>query len=424
MATTREAPPRSGAAPGASASSREQMPAPRLTLQRRPGHIGAVSVAQLVLLELALVAGLVMLRHRTPFLVAGIVLGVLILVLTFGRRRGRWWAEYVVLRRQYRRRRRSAHPPATDRRLTQLHDLAPDLTVQTVEGADDVRVGVGADGAGWFAIVAVVASDGVRGGVGAVPLGVLAKAAKDAEQPGATVQVVTHTMPAPATRGDGPPCDESYGELLAPVGGVAPADQITWVAVRLDARTMAAATLTATTQLGPNVDREATARLATLARRVAKALRRARCTVQILDADGLLDALARSVDLERTEGRSRDGQREDWSTWRSDTLVHACFWLRTWPQPDDAGPLLDQLALTSPAFTSVAVSVRPAGRAAADASTEIRGLIRVAAAPEALAASCAGLTEVARGGGARLFRLDGEQAPAVYASAPTGGGAS
>lgn len=405
------------------ASPRAGRPSSRLTLLRRPGHVGPINVGQLILLELILVATLIVFARGVPVLATGVGLAVVILVVTFGRWRGRWWAERGLLKWRFRRRSRSARVAATDHRLAPLHDLAPNLTVQTVDGPDDVPVGVGADGTGWFAVVCVEPGTGARRASTAIPLDLLSRSVRDVEQPGAAVQMVTHTVPAPTTTDGGPPCDASYSDLLAPLGGAAPADQVTWIAVRLDARAVAEAMLSVGAGTASSESTEVPPALMTVVRRVDKALRRAGCVTQILDADGLLSALVRSVDLDPDENAGQADGREEWRTWRSASLVHACFWLRSWPAPDDASRLLSRLAVTPSAFTSVSTVLDPVASEAGAGTTEVRCLIRVAAPEDVLPESCARLTQIAADAGARLFRLDGEQAPAVYASAPTGGGA-
>jgi type VII secretion protein EccE len=409
--------------PDDGSTPRTGRPPSAFRLRRRPGHLGPVNVVQLILLELMVIATLVALGRSTAVLATGIGLAVVILVVTFGRWQGRWWVECGLLRWRYRQRSRSARLAAADHRLAPLHDLVPNLTVQTVDGPEDVPVGVGADGTGWFAIVAVEPSDGVRPAPASIPLDLLSRAVRDVEQPGAVVQVVTHTVPAPTTTDGGPPCDASYSELLAPLGGAAPADQVTWVAVRLDARAVAEATLGGPATTPPKESTQVPAALMTVVRRVDKALRRSGCPTQILDADGLLDALVRSVDLDPHEKVEWAEGREEWRAWRSASLMHACFWLRGWPAADETSTLLARLAVTPGAFTSIATVLDPVSADAAPDTAEVRCLVRVAASEAALPDSCARLTQTAADAGAVLFRLDGEQAPAVYASAPTGGGA-
>jgi type VII secretion protein EccE len=394
--------------------------------RRQPGHVGSVNVLQLLLLELVLIGVLIALRRHAPIVVAGVLLGVLLLAVTFGRYRGRWWSEYPMLFWQYRRRCASSPTPTGDRRLNLLRDVAPDLNVQSLEAADGTQIGIGTDGAGSFAVLAVGQTEGVRDAARSVPLQVLARVLKDAQQPGAVVQLVTHTIPAlHSTDPDPPLCDASYAELLAPLGGAAPADQITWVAVRLDARTVAESAIAATSIAADEPRTDLPELVAVLVRRASKALRRAGCPAKILDSDGVLDALVRSLGLD-SEMHDPDpvntpGYCERWQAWQSASLAQACFWLRTWPSMDDAGALLGRLSVTPAAFTSVVVVLQSVARGVV-AGTELRCLIRVAAPPETLGARCTELSRAAGGSGGRLFRLDGEQVPAAYASAPTGSG--
>jgi type VII secretion protein EccE len=397
---------------------------PALRLRRRPGHVGAVNVLQLMLLELVLIGVLTTLRRHPPVVVIGVVAGLLAIAVTFGRYRGRWWSEYPLLFWRYRRRRGSTPAPASDRRLALLRELVPDLTVRTAEGADDSQIGIGTDSAGSFAVLAIGQSDGVRAPVVSVPLPVLARTLKDAQQPGAVVQLVTHTVPAPRSTSDPPMCDSSYRELLAPAGGAAPADLITWVTVRLDSRTFAESAIATTSIATERASGDPDEFVAVLVRRVRKALRRAGCAAKVLDADGVLDALTRSLDLDpelHDPAAALASHREQWQAWRSASLAHASYWLRIWPSSDEAAAFLGRLSVIPAAATNVATVLQSVARGVA-ASTELRCLIRVAAAPETLGDSCAELTSAAADCGARLFRLDGEQAPAAYASAPTGAG--
>jgi hypothetical protein len=97
--------------------------------------------------------------------------------------------------------------------------------------------------------------------------------------------------------------------------------------------------------------------------------------------------------------------------------VHRTYWLQDWPTIAQAGALLDQLTMVPAALTSVAVILAPHRDA-----VDIRCLARVATTASKTAAATAAVRERARLGNARLLILDGEHGPAVYATAPTGGG--
>jgi len=408
MVTThaRQAEPLAPPAPPADNSDATLVP------RRRPGHIGAVNVVQIAVAEAVLLVVLSMLRHTLWLLVAGVLGGLLLVVLTFGRHRGRWWTEHIALRWQYRRRTRSGQEPTEDHRLALLHELVPDLTVHNVEGSGGVRIGVGCDAAGWFVVLEVTPTDGMSGAARQpLPLDALAKAIKDVDQPGVVLQVVTHSVPAPSDmEAASQPSSRSYCELVQPVGGSVPADQVSWISVRLDARTLAEAAVGAedAAQAAPVV-------LAALIRPAGKTLKRAGLAYRILDADAVMDALALSLALDAMD---QTRPHELWRRWQSTRLGHVSFWLQRWPAVGAAEGLLSRLAGTQSAFTTVATIVEPR-----EDGIDLRCLVRVAADPMSLDATCAELQMTAKASGARLFRLDGEHAPAAYASAPSGGGA-
>jgi type VII secretion protein EccE len=381
--------------------------------RRRPGHLGPVHVLQLVLVEAAIVAVLATLRSGLLVLAGAAVVSLAVLVPTLSRRQGRWWLERRLMTRQFHRRRRRSRRGARqqDPRLSALQTLAPGLTVADVAASDSSLVGVARDDAGWYAVAALAPSSSMREDPrAALPLDALAQVLSEARQPGAVLQVVTHTIPVP---GGGDAAGHSYRELAQRFGSTTiPVDQVTWVAVRLDARTLAEAG-----PGSPEATAQAPAIVAGLLRRLIKQLRRYGLRAQALERDGLLAALARSCDLIPADPAAPSQPREDWRGWHSGRLVHRSYWLRGWPSLAQAGPLLDWLATAPAALASVALIVAPDGE-----DLDLRCLVRVAAPPERLTAVCEAVEGGARLAHAELFTLDGEQAPAVYASAPTGGG--
>jgi type VII secretion protein EccE len=384
-------------------------------LKRRPGYLGAVHVVQLLLVEAVLFGVLGALTHS--YLTAEITAaaGALLILAATLRRGGRWWFERQTVGREYRRRRGHPDIGEKDARLAALHWLAPGLTVQDVESESGAHTGIGCDAAGWYAAIAIGEADSMHGEGGpGVPLDVLARCLDEAEQPGAVVQVVTHAVPAPSLDMDGRHlAAHSYQELLALAGPV-PADRTTWVAVRLEARSRAEAGVP-----GGYDAEHAPTLVANLIRRVSRSLRESRLPHRILSADELLDALTRACDLDSDLSGTGRPPHEEWTAWHSARAAHASFWLRDWPRVDEAATLFGGLAAIPSASTTVSlVLTRVHGELA------MRCLIRVAAPREGLAGLCEMVNRNARAVNAELFRLDGEQGPAVYASAPTGGGAA
>ena len=388
----------------------EQTGAAALLPRRRPGHIGPVHVLQLVLVEVTIVAILAALNQGIAVLAPAALIGLVLMVATLGRTRGRWWLERRVLRWQFQRRRHAqpAHRPA-DPRLAALQWLAPGLTVTDVAAPDGSQIGVARDDAGWYAVAALPTSAAMRDEARSpLPLDTLVSALSEADHSGgAVVQVLTHTVPAAARDGA---AGQSYRELLQRYGPVAvPVDRVTWIAVRLDARSLA--------EVGAGLAEQAPTTLAALLRHLIKALRRAGIAIRALDREGLLDALDRSCDLVPIDGGAPVAPREDWNMWHSGRLAHRSYWVQGWPSVAQAGALLDWLSTAPAALTSVAMMLAANGD-----DVDLRCLVRVAAAPDQLASVCEAVSQGARLAHAQLFELDGEQGPAVYATAPTGGG--
>lgn len=385
--------------------------AARIARRRQREHLGPVHVTQFLIVEAIAVGVLAVLTHGTLTVVLAVVVGLVLLGLTLGRRRGRWLAQARLLAWQFRRRRRAVATTLTgdDPRLAGLRVLAPGFAVEDVALADGSRVGVARDEAGWFAAVAV--AEGAS-----VSLDAVVATLAEAEQPGAILQLVTHAVPVPSADAHPSLAVASYHELLTTFGHASvPAERATWLAVRLDARMFAADLLDHMVDPGT-----APPLVASLARRVGKALRRAGVMHQILDGDGLVTALARSCDVDPVgPGEQLAQVHEEWTEWHSARLAHRSFWVREWPPVDGVGAVLDQLSAAPAALTSVTLVLVPAGRDDVD----LRGVIRVAASAPDLARVCDAVTATARAAGVDLFPLDGEHGPAVYATAPTGGGA-
>ena len=401
---------------GAAAPDRDGTLLPR----RRPGHLGPIHIMQLLLVEAALVVVVAAVGHGPVALGGAGGAALVLLTVALARRKGRWWLERRMMTYRYRQRQRTrpaGHRP--DPRLTALRGLAPGLAVEDIAAPDGAQVGVARDDAGWYAVAAVSPTAAMRDEPNAgLPLDALLATLSEAGQPGVTLQVVTQTVPADGLAVDpGSPAGQSYRQLLGQFGAAPVAlDRATWVAVRLDARSLAEAGADDVA----DVD-QAPVLIAALIRRVSKALRRVGMPYQVLDTQGLLAALARSCDLEPyPENGQPAAFREDWATWHSRELAHRTFWLREWPPPAAAAALLAVLTTSQAALTSVALMV--AADDEEDGPVDLRCLVRVAAPAGALDQVGRNLVRAAQQAHGELFAMDGEQGPAVYASAPSGGG--
>lgn len=379
--------------------------------RRTPGRLGQVGVARLILaqsLQIGVIAAV--LQPSAWVGAAAATTGALTTAAALGRWRGRWWTELVALRLDLRRRLGRPAGITDDPRLAALRHLVPDLVVEDVAGTD-TRLGMGSDGAGWFAVLEVEPS-AVQA---PVPLAALARLATEAEQAGVVIQVVWHSVPVTTEWA------EPAGPSVEPDPERTGRQRTVWVAVRLDANAVADSAVD-----NPDGDRhlDVPAVLRELTRRVGRVLRRRGLVSRVLDAPGLLDALARSCDLVDPDGAVATAgeavDRETWRGWRSDRLVHRTYWLATWPDPERGTGLLGALGDLPAAAVSVALILepRPEGE-----PTDLRCLVRLATPPARRQAASEHAERLARRYGARLFPLDGEHAPGVYATAPSGGGA-
>lgn len=377
-------------------------PAPPVAM---PDHhrLGEVGVIRLVLAELILLAIVLSVALGPAEALLGGSAGIAIVALLFLRSHGRWWTDELLLRWRLRQRQaRPVHPDA-DPRLTQLRRLAPGLTTVSVPVPGSTPIGVGHDGSGWFA-AAVLTDDAVRDGRRTtVPLDSLLDLVCAPDTAG-SLQVVTYTLPA----ADGEDASSrSYRELLAGSPGPVPAHQATWVAVRL-----APPNVGTLRDDGEEADLVTTA--ATQLRNACRRLTRAGVACQPLLRDELVEALLRTCDLDTITATP---PKERWTAWRTGLTEQACFWVRRWPQANGWQALLSLMSSIPAVPTSVALVCRPTPH-----GTRVRCLLRVTAAPGELEAACRTARSLVHGAGGRLLRLDGEHAPAVYATIPTAAG--
>jgi len=409
--TTTSQPPAPPAGPPAAPRRRRQVPT--TTARRRPVQAG-LRTLQALAVETVVLAVLLAAIQGLLVAAAVAVIGALLLVVILARRNGRWWLEQRIIAWSYRgRRRRRGLDQAPDPRLAALRGLAPGLTAVDVPAADGSRIGVARDDAGWFAVIAVEAAEPMRDDTRtSVPIDRLVAAIADVGQPGSVLQVVRHTvcMPAPGAEG-AKPAAMAYLQFVGDAAAQ-PVHLTTWVAVRLEARALAEAGVSSGDDAAG-----APAVVAALARRLAKALRGAGVRTRTLDADGVIAALAHSCDLEPALPGEPAQHAESWTGWVSPRLAHRTYWVRTWPALTQASALMQTLSTTPGSVTNLALILVPE-----DEKVDLRCLARVAAPAASLPGVCRTLVRRARQAGARLLPLDGEQGPATYASAPTGGG--
>jgi type VII secretion protein EccE len=378
----------------------------------RGGLPGAV---QFIGVELALAAAAIAFLVRRPGvpLAAGLTAGLL-LVMVLGRADGRWWYEAVAAQLRLRRRRALGRQVAS--RMTgaptgtvALATLAPGLAVRSF--TDRGRsIGIGQDADGWFAGVRLGAGGDVSGLAAArFELDKVIRVLDESTMPVSALQLVSYHLPVPV--GEAPePALRSYRELTG--NEYCPAEQITWVMVRLHPPDAVEAAWSRGGGI-EGVDRA----LAAAVGRIENALSAASVPYRVLDAPGLHEAIAVSCGLASVDPTAvGEPPRERWSAWSAVGLNHICFSISRWPR--EPGPdLLRELARVSATAVGVALILRPHGDRVA-----MLGVVRLVTGRTGTRAAVRQLQSATRRLGVRLRRLDGEQARAVYATAPTGAG--
>jgi len=334
---------------------------------------------------------LAILTRRLPLIIAVTVIVVLGLVPLLLRVRGQWYTEVLAARGRLRRRRQRGQA------------LAPGYEVTGYES-----VGIGADDHGWFAAVEVVPP---RAATVAVPLDRLAALLVDGSVPVSAVQVVTWFVPAPHHLVPGHAAyAESYRQLSVDLYATAPPPLAgrTWVALRLDDDDAVERT--------GGTDESARRVLDVALRRLGRSLTSAGTGHRTLDPNRLAAAVATCVGLDRGTDRTV----EDWDNWVGGGLAHAAFEVVRWPATVAAvtAETLRELCQVPAAQVVQSIELRRDG---AEGAVAVRAVVRLGAAPPRLADAAAQLTVRAEQAGLRLRRLDGEQAPAGYFCAPTGG---
>lgn len=353
---------------------------------RRRGRLGPVVVGQLVVVELCALAVYAVLG-RPGWLVGTVAaLAALVAVAAFARRGGRWWYEDLLLRRRLRRRGDRARTAvaaggAADPRLAAL---APELTViELIERG--TRLGIGQDGQGWFAAVALTGPLGApAGSVDASMVDRALRVLTDFTAPVSSAQVVSHTL------------------VWYPAPGAPPAAHRTvWLALRLSVSDARAEAVSRGGGMR-GVHRTVAAGIG----RLGKALTAAGLGHRVLGRDELRAAVVSAAGLDLAP----ETPAETWTGLRGGGWTQRCLALRTRADAP-LGALVDAVTATSAPSHTVAAVVVPGGRA-------VPPLLRVAAMDNHVEALVKVVRDVARRCGTPARPLDGQHGPGVYATAP------
>ncbi|SDF97720.1 type VII secretion protein EccE [Klenkia brasiliensis] len=390
----------------------------RPVVPRRPWTLLGVHVLQLVVVEVALVAVVLVHREPWPVLVPVVAAAVLAAVLTLGRHDGRWLWQRVGRRLRHVTTPRGAAVPTAgaDPRATAddlLAALAGGGWVDTVVVDGEPAALLDHPGGVAVAVEAMPATENrfARGTVRLPSLAALLPAGEDADTR-LTAQLLVQTVPAPGRARAGTPVGLSWQELT---GGRAVARRRCWIVLQVQ-RTPAV------TDPG-----ELRATVVNAVRRVQRQVRRAGLRGHLLTPDEARAGLLALAGAEAgPDGRVRlpgggSGSRAGWRGWTSGDRRHVALRVTDWPDlgADPGGArLVTALGAAAPVPSVVAV----AARRTPDGDLDVEGTLRlVLGADEPEGTVVDDVREAARAAGARLRRADGEHRAGVAGTLALGG---
>ncbi|RKT72144.1 type VII secretion protein EccE [Saccharothrix variisporea] len=403
--------------------------------------LGALPVANLVVLEVGVAVGLILIAIGATgdkvapallYTAGGIVL--VALVLAFTRSRGRWLTQWIglVVRYNFRSHSRSAKragpvemkPPSEeetsvigsdDPRVALLRLAVPDLVV--AKGTDHERrpLGLAWHQGAWTAVLLVDPAPGLINAVGtapALPLGALAPCLEDRGVVLDAISVIWHCYPGSAALPANSPALNSYMEVLGPLP--AAARRTTWIAVRLDPKRCQAAIR----ERGGGVVGAHRALIGALSR-VRNALESAGVAIRPLDPDELIRAGISAAELTSVAGTNNPvSLREKWGGVTAGGVGHASYAITGWPAKgmrNNLNALTGVRALSS----TLSMTISPSSE---QGQVGLRGLVRVSArTPSELDRADDRLKALADKLDITLTPLNGLQVAGLAATLPLGG---
>lgn len=426
-------PKNSGAAGTESATPRKRIHARRRTIG---ASLGAFPVANLVVIEIGLAAGLILVAFNQTWWPVSAGIAGLALIIALLRRRGRWLTQWfgLVLEYQSRNHTRVADPvtpgstdggdqngdgvigPDENHRVSLLRLAVPDLVVAHGQDHDRNPVGMAFNEGTWTAVLMVEPTPSLLNEIGSapnLPLGALTPCLEDRGVVLDTIQVIWHCYPGSAALPSDSPALNSYMEVLGPLP--AAARRTTWVAVRLDPQHSAKAV----GERGGGVVGAHRALIGALSR-VRSALDQQGVPTRPLDPDELLQAGIASAELQSVLGSQRQvGLKERWDGVTAGGVGHSSYAITGWP--NQMSHSLNALTGVRALSSTIAMSISPVGE---DGAVGLRGLVRVSArTPGELEAADERLQTISNRLGLTLTPLRGLQLAGFTATLPLGGAA-
>lgn len=386
----------------------------------RPGRIGSLPLIRLILIEAAAALAAVPFLMHKPMVIAGTgPVALLCIIGAISGSRGRWLGAARQVHAEYKERQAQRRPAGGESALVPLRETFPALRTATVATRGGEPVGVIGDGTFLTAVIQLDArSEPLREPRQAhpLPVGAVASALFDTQVPVASVQLISHSRPAPAPH---LPRQSLSARSYQTLGGDVPAQRTTWAAVRLDPeQAQGAVEARGGGQVG------AQRALLTAVQRVASQLEGAGFEATILSEPELITALGTACMITQVAvnpaAAAHRRTEETRRYWRCDGGWHTTYWLDKPPTLSDrTSPDFFAAVGSLPALsTSVAVNL---SKGTGDA-VAFSCFVRIAAGSEnQLTEAGKQLEQKAGQAGAGLTRLDGEQLPGLVATVPLGG---
>lgn len=377
--------------PTAGAATEDTTPA--ASLPRPARRFLGLGSGQIVTVQLALVLLVLAAQAGLPVLAAAVPVAVALVVLAWGRRRGRWLSEWVAVYVRYRTRRHRIEPAEGAAELLAL--AAPGSRMSTVD-VEGVACAVVVDAAGMCALLelgdqAVMPARAWH----PLPSPAALLPAPAADTPPVRVQLLLH---ANAANGSSP-ATSSYRQLT---GGRLLANERAVLCVR--------------------VHRAEGWSEADLERALTGALRKVRAKLGDVPHRPLGDVAALRALAEAAGHDGTAPAQEGWSALHIGGLYSTAYAVERWPMPhpDPAHALLPRLLRLPATTVSVALTAGPW----TDGGTQLQADLTVRlTAPDHTSLANAGtaLRQVLATEHAQARRLDGQQFDGLLATLPLAG---
>lgn len=389
--------------PAAAPGDEQRVIEPPVEIRQR--RWGMVHAGQVIAAEVAVVGAVAVSRSSLSVLLPVAVASLVVLAVCFVRIDGRWLYEWLATAARY----------LTRRRVSTLDETLPGSAVVasvTHGGAlrrldvDGAGVAVLTDSTGFTAILEVV-PDGA-GDLSAEralpPLSELLPHNEPGDVP-ISVQLITHTVPAPNVAAADDAAANSYRELS---GGQIPARRRTWICVQA--------------MLSPEIMSQVTVEKALLnaVRRVERRMRESGFRSRLRNVRETVADLLMLVRVDAADLAVSPTLRESWRQWQAAEVTHVTYRVSKWPalaQRETAGALIAGID----SVPALARTSSLAGRRNGE-YVDVEAVLRFTMPDETgLSAVDDGLRRVLVGSGADLQRMDGAHRFGVGATLPTGG---